>query len=218
MRGATGAGGATLSYFRFSVFSFGGFGAMLGVVAVAGETEAFGAAFSRSCLFLPLSRAGAGDVTGGTDAEGDASGDVFSFRLFLFFSGVVAGLIAGLTEAEAFGAGELFSFRLFFSWTGEIDGLAAGALGLADAAGLVAVGGVTVAVAVAGVVEAPGLEAAFSEAWTVGGGTDFGSSFFILSFNSACALGSPTGSHPRSTGACASFSFTTLGAICLVGF
>ena len=131
-RGAAG-GGTTVSYLCLSPFSFDDLGATVGgAAASAGGTEALGFALSR-CLFLPLSRVGAGLVAAGTDADGVAIGAIFSFRLFLFFSGVVAAVIGGLTEADAFGAGDLFSFRLFFSWAVEIDGLVAGALGLAGA-------------------------------------------------------------------------------------
>src|SRR5207237_771975 len=149
------------------------------------------------------------------------AGETFSFRLFLFFSGVVAGLKAGVTDAAALGAGETASFRLFLplSLAGVADALAAAAgvlvaagLALCAVAGLAVVAGVALALVAAGAVAA-GLVSAFSEACTVGGGTDFGSSFFIFSFNSACAFGSLTRSHPCSTGACASFSLTTLGAI-----
>src|SRR5205085_9108712 len=111
-----------------------------------GGTEAVGADLSRS-LFLPLSRgaAGTGDVAAGTEADGVASGETFSFRLFLFFSGVVIGLVAGLTDAEAFGAGEILSFRLFLSLPRETGALAAGVKLGAGAA-------VALAVVVAGLV------------------------------------------------------------------
>src|ERR1700719_1131683 len=100
------------SLLRLSGFSLGPFGATLGAVAsvvfVEGGTEALGFTFSR-CLFLPLSRVGAGLVRGGTDAAGVASGETFSFGLFLFLPGV----IAGLTLAVALGAGETPAGRLF---------------------------------------------------------------------------------------------------------
>ena len=191
--GAAAAGGATVSYFCLPGFSFGGFGATVGAIVPVmpgtGGTEAVGADLSRS-LFLPLSRgaAGTGDVAAGTEADGVASGETFSFRLLLFFSAVIAGLTAGLMEVEAFGAGEIFSFRLFLFFVGETGGLTAGALGLATAAGLVDVAGVALAVVVAGATEERGLVAAFSGARTVGGGITFGSSFFIFSFNSVCAF------------------------------
>src|SRR5205085_4091694 len=136
----TAAGAGTIvSYFRFSgfsAFSLGPLGATVGaavsVELVTGGADALGALLSRS-LFLPLPLVGAGVVTGGIEADGEVSGETFSFLL---------------------GAGEIFSLRLLLSFAGETDGLVTGV--------------------VPGAVEAPGLVGAFSEAWTVGGGTAFG--------------------------------------------
>jgi hypothetical protein len=113
-----------------------------------------------------------------------ALGAVFSLRLFLFFSGVAAAVAAGLAETEGLGTGEIVSLRLFLS-LGERRALAG--VGLVDNGGAVEAGPLVAAVAL-GAVAAAGLCAALSDACTVGGGTDFGSSFFIFSFNSVCAF------------------------------
>ena len=69
--------------------------------------------------------------------------------------------------------------------------------------------------------EAPG-DAAFNAAGLVGlrsgGGTVFGSSFFIFCCSSAFAFGSETPAHPVSRFGCAIFVFTTLGATGCAGF
>ena len=218
------------SILRLSGFSFGALG-VTSFSVVVGGTEALGTTLSR-CLFLPLSRAGGGIVADGTEAAGVANGGRVSFRLFLLFSGFVAGVSAGVSDPAALGAGETVSFRFVFplSLAGEAEALGAGGgvavagevargavTGVAVAAGLALVAGVALAFVAAGELAA-GLVSAFCEPATVGGGTDFGSSFCIFSFNSACAFGSPTGSQPCSTDVCASFSFTTLGATGFGGF
>jgi hypothetical protein len=175
---------------------FGPFGEADSVAAVEGGTEALGATISFFlCLLVLLSSVGAGP--GGTDAMGVANGGAFASGFFLL-SGAVGGLIAGLTEAEAPGTGgslSRLSLSLPFSLRGATEAVA-------DVTGVVlaAEAGVAVAGGAAGDVAA-GLAAVVPEVGTVGGGTLFGSSFLIFSFNSACALGSPIGSHPRSTGA-----------------
>src|SRR3954469_8610191 len=82
-----GAGGGTAnsSFLRLSGFSLGAFGGTVGAVVsvapVVGGTDALGATLSR-CLLFFWSRVGAGLVGGGTETDGVATGETFSFRLF----------------------------------------------------------------------------------------------------------------------------------------
>lgn len=216
-------GAAGLSFdLRLSALSVSaGFDGAGFVTAEEGGTEALGATLSR-CLSFPLSRVSAGVVPGAIDAAGVPFGETFSSRLLFSLSGVIAAVAAGVTDAATLGAGEIsrfLSLSLPLSLAGETLALTAGLAEAAGAvvAGLAPVAGAALAAEVAGA-DAAGLAAVSSRAaFTVGGGTVFGSSFFIFSFSSV-SLASATGAQPRSTEVWAIFSFTTFGAIGFEGF